>query len=112
MLVLLVEDEADLRGLLHLWLVRHGHDVLLAADGAEALHVLAERAFDVDVVVTDLDMPRLGGCELTSYVRRRAPGVRVIQMTGGAGDHERTAGAPLLLKPFPLRSLLDLLRGA
>lgn len=110
MLILLVEDEDDVRGLLHLFLVRHGHDVLVATDGVEALHILAERAFDVDVVMTDLDLPRLGGRELTNRLANRAPKIRVVQMTGWADGQECPPGVAVLLKPFSLAALKSLLR--
>lgn len=109
MLILLAEDDEEVRVLLYQLLLRSGHDVLVAADGIEALHVLAAHSFDVDVVLTDLDMPRLDGRELTARLADRAPQVRVIQMTGGTEYPESPPGVLVLLKPFPLVELKKLL---
>lgn len=60
--VLLVDDEAPIRNSLGPYLERSGHRVLLAGDGVEALDLLG--AYDVDIVVTDVLMPRMDGREL------------------------------------------------
>lgn len=80
--VLVVDDDDDLRDTLCDWLTRAGYPVRPAGDGLEAL-AIAERE-PVHVVVTDFQMPRLDGLGLLEGVRERHPGVQVIFLTGQA----------------------------
>jgi DNA-binding NtrC family response regulator len=101
--VLVVDDEYALRRALMRMLERQGMQVVSAADGAEAMEVLAREA--VDVAVVDLMMPRVGGLEVLELVRQRHPGVEVVLMTA-FGNVETAvkavqAGAyHFLTKPF------------
>ena len=84
--VLLVDDSVSVRRFVGQMLEKAGFDVTTAGDGADAMARLAEAAFDV--VVTDLEMPRVNGYELIDDVRRR-PATRslpVIVLTTRAGD--------------------------
>lgn len=65
--VLYVEDEAPLRGLVEFWLSDAGYEVLLAADGAEALALV--RAVRPTLVITDAMMPNLSGDELVEIMK-------------------------------------------
>ncbi len=76
--ILVADDEPNLRRVLSAILSREGYDVVQAADGAEALEQLDA---DTDVVITDLQMPRLGGMEVLREVKSRAPSVPVIMIT-------------------------------
>ncbi len=95
-------------------LQRAGHTVDLAADGAEALIVVASRT--PDAVITDLWMPNLDGLHLIRILRSQFPTVAVIALSGGSRqynqelslDQARSAGATqLLMKPVSTRDLLD-----
>jgi DNA-binding NtrC family response regulator len=80
MRILVVDDEKIKRVTLADDLAGQGHDVVAAADGAEALRVLEEERFDL--VVTDLKMPGIDGLELLKRVKQSSPpGVEVIMMT-------------------------------
>jgi CheY-like chemotaxis protein len=84
--ILLVDDSISVRRFVGQMLERAGFQVVTTGDGAEALRQLAESPFDV--VVTDLEMPRVNGYELIEDVRRR-PGLRdlpVVVLTTRAGD--------------------------
>jgi len=84
--VLLVDDSVSVRRFVGQMLEKAGFDVTTAGDGADAMARLAETAFDV--VVTDLEMPRVNGYELIDDLRRR-PATRalpVIVLTTRAGD--------------------------
>src|SRR5690349_20926765 len=101
--VLVVDDEANLRKVLSATLRREGYDVAVASDGEQALEVFDEGG--VDVVVSDLVMPRLGGFELMKRVLERSPEVPVILITAhGTVDSAVTAikaGAfDYVTKPF------------
>jgi CheY-like chemotaxis protein len=80
--VLLVEDDDDNRELMTEVLETAGYQVATAASGAEGLRKLSEQA--VDVVVTDVGMPGMGGLELARASKRIAPRVPVVVVTGYA----------------------------
>ena len=103
--VLLAEDEAPLRRLATRVLKRNGYRVLAAANGEEALHLYEVHAGEIDILVTDIVMPRLGGVALAGEIRRRASGLPVLFMSGHT-EGELLAQVPdaaagsFLAKPF------------
>jgi CheY-like chemotaxis protein len=80
--VLLVEDDDDNRELMAEVLEASGHLVLSAASGPEGLRKLSEQP--VDVVVTDVGMPGMGGLEVAKAAKAIAPAVPVVIVTGWA----------------------------
>ena len=116
--VLLVEDDEDNRELMTEVLEAAGYHVFSAAGGAEGLKALAEQ--EVDVVVTDLSMPGMGGLEMARAAKKIAPRVPVIVVTGYA-EREDVASArgrevdAVLVKPVDPDSLAaavgDMARG-
>jgi two-component system OmpR family response regulator len=78
--VLLVEDDDDNRELMGEVLESAGYEVLAASSGAEGLRALSERS--VDVVVTDVGMPGMGGLEVARAAKEIAPAVPVVVVTG------------------------------
>lgn len=109
--VLVVDDERDFVDTLATLLRMHGHRVVTASDGAQALRILAGDA--VDVVLTDIAMPGLDGFRLLKAVRTH-PDCRdtlVIAVTGWGGRDADTACAvagfdAFFTKPCELRDLL------
>jgi len=111
--VLVVEDEEVIRGLVDQVLRGEGYDVLLAADGDEAIE-LAD-ANPVDVLLTDLTMPGIGGHELADRLRAGAPELRVMFMSGFAEGKNFSATAlppatAFLEKPFTFTMLSERIR--
>ena len=109
--VLVADDDAANRRTLARLLERHGHRVLVAGDGVEALEWLGNET--VDAVVLDLRMPRLDGRETFARIVERWPALarRVVFVTGddvGAewGAFVRGTGQPALRKPFEITELL------
>ena len=101
--VLLAEDEALVRAMASRVLRELGHDVLEAVDGEDALDVAERRSGEIDLLVTDLVMPRMGGLDLAARLRARRPELRVVFMSGYADRAMAArlpAGAPMLHKPF------------
>ncbi len=103
--ILLVEDEPALRELAAEFLRRLGYTVLPAANGIEALAAAEHHLGRIDVVVTDVVMPRMGGPELVEKLRQKQSGFGVIFMSGyteaAALENASIApGASLLNKPF------------
>jgi CheY-like chemotaxis protein len=79
-MILLVEDEAIARHAFAQILRSHRHEVIEAADGAEALKLLDKYA--VDLVVTDLVMPGLDGFSLVTRIRQKLPAVPIVIISG------------------------------
>jgi PAS domain S-box-containing protein len=102
--VLVVEDDDKVREYATAALEQYGYTVVQAANGAEALKVLADGA-RVDVIVTDVVMPDIGGVELAERIEQARPGIPVLYTSGYNGStlshtgveiaHER-----LIQKPF------------
>src|SRR5919112_6131796 len=119
--VLVAEDEALIALSLADLLEAEGHEVVLAPDGADALDAARRLGDALGVLVTDLNMPRLGGEDLIRALRAERPGLPVVVVTGSApfGGEEalrRHAGGHgpllLLLKPPDHEELAAALRRA
>jgi two-component system cell cycle sensor histidine kinase/response regulator CckA len=80
--VLLVEDEATVRSSVHRLLRRHGYKVIEARHGADALRIAEDAGETIDMVLTDIVMPEMGGRELVDRLRDRHPGLKVLFMSG------------------------------
>lgn len=109
--VLLVEDQLPLMKILARVLRDAGAIVTTAADGVEALELPLE---EVDIVVSDIVMPRMGGPALIEELRRTRPGLPALLMTGYA-DRKHTARSPdvdVLTKPFQPDALVRAVRHA
>src|SRR5919112_3804924 len=119
--VLIAEDEALIALSLADLLEGEGYEVALAPDGADALAAARRLGDALDVLVTDLNMPRLGGEDLIRELRAERPGLPVVVVTGsaplgGAEALRRHAGGdgPMLLlhKPPDYAELTAALRRA
>ena len=80
--VLVVEDEGEIRDLLAMMFEAEGVAVLKAGDGEEALNLIREHGKEIDLLVTDLGLPKLGGIELIQQARVIQPSLQVIAATG------------------------------
>jgi two-component system cell cycle sensor histidine kinase/response regulator CckA len=113
-IVLLVEDETAVRRLARQMLRSAGYTVLEAANGNDALRVADENS-RIDLVVTDLVMPGLGGHHLMQRLREKRPDVQVLFMSGYAGNAvldggALETGASFIEKPFTPTSFLAKVR--
>jgi CheY-like chemotaxis protein len=109
--ILVVEDGDQLREAIRVGFEPLEYEVITASDGEQALEAVSQH--DVDLVVTDLVMPRMGGEELLSRLRTVDADLRVIAMTGHVVDRDidslREAGfSAALPKPFSFDDLLAL----
>jgi CheY-like chemotaxis protein len=78
-MILLVEDEAPARHAFAQILRNHGHEVVEAADGQEALELLEQ--YDFDLVITDLAMPKVTGFGLAAQMRVKWPDIPILLLT-------------------------------
>jgi two-component system, OmpR family, response regulator MprA len=113
MRILVVDDEPAVREAVERALRLEGHDVLLAADGQEALGALDTRP--PDAIVLDVLMPRVDGLELCRRMRRRGDRTPVLMLTARDAVSDRVAGLDAgaddyLIKPFALEELLARVR--
>jgi two-component system KDP operon response regulator KdpE len=107
--ILVVDDEPAIRKVVRDALEREGHEVITAIDGEEALGRFDEGG--IDLIVTDLAMPRLGGLELVQEIRRSGGNVPILVLTVHGEEREKVrlldAGADdFVTKPFGVAELL------
>jgi PAS domain S-box-containing protein len=112
--ILLVEDEETVRGLAREILEACGYSVIEASDGVDAIEKF-EACEHVDLLMTDVVMPRMGGRELSEKLRQRCPAMRVLFTSGYTDDailrHGITdQGTNFLQKPFTFESLAKKIR--
>ncbi len=103
--VLIVEDEQELRHLFAILLELEGFKVLQANDGSQGLELLQKHAGEVRLLITDLNLPRLAGMDLSSRARSLNPSIKIVGTSGMGGKavHEMVikAGADdFIEKPF------------
>jgi PAS domain S-box-containing protein len=113
--ILLVEDEDGLRDLAADVLQMHGYTVLAARDGDEALGIGERHHGRIDLLMTDVVMPHVGGHELARRLLERRPDVRVLYMSGYTDDailrdRLNDAEVAMLCKPFTPNSLARTVR--
>jgi len=106
--ILLAEDEALLRELGETILRQAGYKVVTAAGADELRKLVAESPALVDLLLTDVLMPGLGGQELVALAKRRWPGIRVLYMSGYSTEdlNGLDRDAAFLQKPFTPSELM------
>lgn len=119
--ILVVDDEPSIREVAEVILTNHGYHVFTAEDGPTALAIFVQQIGHIDIVLTDIAMPLMGGLALVRALRRIEPGVKIIVSTGRSDHAELAEFAELkvegfLPKPYTTRNLLlklsHVLRGA
>ena len=106
--VLVVDDDAELLGLVHEVLTEHGFDVVQCSDGVRALELIDARP-PVDLVVLDLGLPGMSGLDVLRRLRKTT-NLPVIVLTGRGGEADRVVGLEMgaddyVVKPFSPREL-------
>ena len=109
--ILVAEDELEIREFLVMMFDVEGFNVLKASDGREALDLMHQQTQAVDLLVTDLGLPRLGGMELIQQARIRFPLLKVVAISGFGHANVRSGlkaiGVDVFFpKPFYPRDLL------
>jgi CheY-like chemotaxis protein len=111
--VLVVEDMADVRAVVTRILRRAGYKVLEAPNGSEALLLMEDVGTKVDMLLSDVVMPRMSGPDLARRLRDRFPHLKVLLMSGFPARAVETAEQhtfPMVTKPFTANELLDATR--
>jgi two-component system, cell cycle sensor histidine kinase and response regulator CckA len=108
--ILLVEDEPAVRQLFAQALARAGYRVLEARNGQEALKVFDEHGEAVDLLLTDMRMPYMGGAELAKRLRSRRLTLKLICISGYPGTLDADEAVDFLAKPFSRDDLLSKVR--
>jgi CheY-like chemotaxis protein len=113
--ILVAEDEDGVRSLTREVLEKYGYTVLEAANGEEALKVAEAHEGPLDLLLSDVVMPRMGGPELAQALLAKRPSVKVLYMSGYT-DHPMVrrgvvnAGVAFLQKPFTPTVLVSRVR--
>jgi CheY-like chemotaxis protein len=112
-----VEDDEPLRRLTIALLESTGYRVLGATNGAEAITLVTNSAEPINLLLTDVLMPVMHGVELSAHLRKLRPELKVLLMSGYAGDliaRYRSTDPEIMLieKPFTRRNLLAKIRAA
>jgi len=116
-LVLVVDDEDDIREILAETLAGLDFEYMTAADGEEAIDCLDKYNDIIDVVICDLKMPKVSGDQVIAYGAKHYPLIPIIILTGFAQldmalDHMRLGAFDYMTKPFRVKELLLLLKRA
>jgi two-component system, cell cycle sensor histidine kinase and response regulator CckA len=109
--LLLVEDEAAVRSSARRLLERHGYEVIEARHGRDALRILDEGGRRIDMVITDLVMPEMGGREMVERLKAHHPAMKVLFMSGYSeravtSDGTMPPGTGFVEKPFTVEQLI------
>lgn len=113
--ILVVEDDESVRSSIQALLARHGYEVLAAKDAEEAFELVRGTEASIDLLLSDIIMPRVGGRELARRLRAEYPGVKTLFMSGYAGDASQGEPLPqehVLQKPFSVAELCSKVRSA
>jgi signal transduction histidine kinase len=110
--ILVVDDESLVLTMAETILTEYGYKVLTAGGGQKALATLSRDDTKVDLVVTDLVMPGMGGRELVERIQQLAPKIKILCMSGYVMPSDKQTGTAYLQKPFSSQDLLLKVRHA
>jgi len=115
--ILIVDDDPMIVEVVKALLAREHFDVVTARNGAEGIRLFKKHAGSIALILSDITMPEMDGVEMVEEIRRCAPQVKVVMMSGDADITREqkmslftTPCPPLIKKPFTLKALMELLR--
>ena len=113
--ILIVEDEEMLRDLVEALLVSKGYVVLTARDGDEGVHIYEEHGGSIDLVISDLGLPKIGGAEVARRIREMHPHARIMIASGFIdpsvkSELQAIAVRQFIQKPYQPEALLRTVR--
>jgi two-component system cell cycle sensor histidine kinase/response regulator CckA len=108
--ILVAEDEPGLLRLFSEALMQEGFEVVAAENGESALSAARNHEGPIDLLITDVEMPKLDGFDLQERLRRERPDVRLLVISGTLDPNIGGTDFPLLRKPFLMAELADKVR--
>jgi two-component system cell cycle sensor histidine kinase/response regulator CckA len=108
--ILLVEDEPAVRQLFAQALKRAGYSVYEARNGQEAMKLFDAHGEEIDMLLTDMRMPYMGGAELAHHLRGRRRTLKLLCISGYPGSLDAELAVDFLAKPFSREDLLKKVR--
>ncbi len=113
--ILLAEDDAEVSELTTGVLTELGYSVITACDGIEAFELFEQHGGNIDLLVTDVVMPKMNGTELARHIMEKDPSIRVIYISGYTddarfGDDMEEKNIILLRKPISIHKLAEMIR--
>ena len=110
-ILLLVEDEDDVREQMFQMLTRYGYEVIVGKDGQEGWTLFEQERERIDLVILDLSMPEMSGLEVLKRIRHLDPEVKVILSTGNTDPEMETQEVQdILKKPYRITQALQIIR--
>ncbi|MFQ5451690.1 MAG: response regulator [Nitrospinaceae bacterium] len=111
--ILIVDDDEDIRETIKLALQNGGYKALEAGDGEEAINILhdGDNMLNVPIILCDIRMPKVNGIECIEFLRREAPGIQIVVITGYpdpkmAAELKAKGIKEYLVKPIESRKLM------
>jgi CheY-like chemotaxis protein len=108
--ILVVDDDESIRSLVSNILESAGNRIVTAANGAEAVAVYRSYPDQIDLVVTDINMPVMDGVQEILRIRMTNPDAKIICMTSNSAD-QCPDGVVLVSKPFSIEKLIQAVNG-
>lgn len=109
--ILVADDDDEIRRYVTSLLEREGYVVWVASHGRQALGMIRTANGEVDLILTDVEMPELSGLDLQREAQQLRPPVPVVLMTGAVESlGDQLDGRPVLPKPFLPQTLISLVR--
>ncbi len=107
--ILVVDDELPIRELMKVCLEIEGFDVITADNGLDGLQRYKENKDQVQVVVTDLEMPKMSGSDMIHHIWNIKPDMKVV-VASGSPESTQCRGTSCLQKPYSPRELTQAVR--
>ena len=105
--VLVVDDEPNVRSFVRTVLLHQGYEVLEAEDGVAAYELLRRLSGEIQLLVTDVQMPRMDGITLGQKLKTEYPNIEVLYISGFVSQpHTQISGRRFLPKPFRSGALI------
>jgi CheY-like chemotaxis protein len=110
-LILIVDDEVAVRDITRLTLENYGYRVLVAANGAEGVAIYARHSNEIEIIISDMNMPIMDGAAMIRAVQAIRPDVKILSSSGLTPDINKRGGhagvSAFISKPYTAEQLLQ-----
>ncbi len=104
--ILVADDDPELRKMLSEMLRQEGYEVLTARDGNNALNIARKHEGKIDLLITDVMMPKVDGFDLREKILRERSDLKILVMSGNLDPEIAGEDFPLIRKPFKREDLM------